>query len=175
MSQFLPALRVFAMLLSLLLLLPQAATADDDDSGDKETLPFSDLSFPEPERHFSATQKCVRPIAEMRRNHMKYILHQRDETMHEGIRTRQYSLEECVNCHAVKNDEGEYIPVNGPDQFCASCHSYASVNIDCFQCHATKPVRPSTLHTQSSTDTNHRTHELSSNISPLLASEGPAQ
>jgi len=176
MSQFLPALRVFAVLLSLLLLLPQAATADDDDdSGEKETLPFSDLSFPEPERHFSATQKCVQPDGEMRRNHMKYILHQRDETMHEGIRTRQYSLEECVNCHAAKNDEGEYIPVNAPDQFCASCHSYASVNIDCFQCHATKPVRASTLHTQSSTDTNHTTQELSSNISPLLASEGPAQ
>lgn len=163
------------MLLSLLLLLPLAATADSDDNGEKEALPFSDLSFPEPARHFSAEQKCVAPVEEMRKNHMKYILHQRDETVHEGIRTRQYSLEECVNCHAAKNDEGEYIPVNAPDQFCYSCHSYAAVHIDCFQCHATRPVRPSTLHTLSSSDSNHTNDKLSSDIRQLLASEGPAE
>ena len=77
---------------------------------------------------------------------MNYILHQRDETVHEGIRTRQFSLEECINCHAAKDEQGEYIPVNAQDQFCSSCHAYASVNIDCFQCHATKPESPSTLH-----------------------------
>ncbi|MGD2056814.1 MAG: sulfur reduction protein DsrJ, partial [Gammaproteobacteria bacterium] len=46
---------------------------------------------------FSETQGCVEPTEEMRRNHMEYILHQRDETMHRGIRTKQYSLEECIN------------------------------------------------------------------------------
>lgn len=150
MSQSSTVRRLFAALMSLLLLLPLAATADDDHDEETEALPFSKLSFPEPERHFSATQKCVQPDAEMRRNHMKYILHQRDETMHEGIRTRQYSLEECVNCHASKDESGAYLPINGPDQFCSSCHAYAAVNIDCFQCHATKPERPSTLHQSSS-------------------------
>jgi len=165
MSPSSPARLLFAIVLSLLLL-PLAATADSDDDEGKDPLPFSSLSFPEPARHFSATQKCVQPESEMRRNHMKYILHQRDETMHQGVRTRQYSLEECVNCHASKNDEGEYLPVNGPDQFCSSCHSYAAVNIDCFQCHATKPVRTSTLQTQSS-----RNHDAPH----LLASEGQAK
>lgn len=175
MSHCSPARRVFAVLLSLLLLLPLAATADNDDEGEKESLPFSDLSFPEPERHFSATQKCVQPDAEMRRNHMNYILHQRDETMHEGIRTRQYSLEECVNCHAAKNAAGDYIPVNDPDQFCYSCHSYAAVDIDCFQCHATKPARASTLQTQSSGSAYAGDESLRSESLDRLASEGQAK
>jgi hypothetical protein len=175
MSQSAAARRAFAILMSLLLLLPLAATADSDEGGERESLPFSDLSFPEPERHFSATQKCVQPDGEMRRNHMKYILHQRDKTMHEGIRTRQYSLEECVNCHAAKNDDGEYIPVNAPDQFCYSCHSYAAVNIDCFQCHATRPVRPSTLQKLSSSAGQGIHDKPSADTLERLASEGQAK
>lgn len=141
--------RLLRCLLSVLLLLPLAAAiaSDDEDryGDDREALPFSDLSFPEPEREYSEETECVQPEDEMRRNHMNYILHQRDETVHKGVRTRQYSLEECINCHAAKDDQGEYIAINAPDQFCSSCHTYASVSIDCFQCHATKPARPSTL------------------------------
>jgi len=174
MSHCSPA-RLFALILSLLLLLPLAATADSDEDGETEALPFSRLSFPEPARHFSAEQKCVAPVEEMRKNHMNYILHQRDRTVHEGVRTRQYSLEECVNCHAVKSDEGEYVPVNAPDQFCYSCHSYAAVHIDCFQCHATKPVRASTLQSLSSGFVDHMHDRPGHEINRLLASEGPAQ
>lgn len=175
MSHCSPASRLIGLLLPLLLLSPLSATADSGEHGETEALPFSELSFPEPARHFSAEQKCVAPENEMRKNHMKYILHQRDETMHKGIRTRQYSLEECVNCHAVKDDAGDYTPVNAPGQFCSSCHSYAAVHIDCFQCHATKPERPSKLGKLSSGDTNHTKDELGSEISSLLASEGSAQ
>ncbi len=171
MSQSSPARCAFAILLSLLLLPSLAATAVADEAGEKESLPFSDLSFPEPERHFSATQKCVQPDEEMRKNHMNYILHQRNETVHEGIRTRRYSLEECVNCHAAKNDAGDYIPVNDPDQFCYSCHSYAAVNIDCFQCHATRPVRPTKLQTQASS----AVRAGASETLERLASEGQAK
>ena len=53
--------------------------------------------IPEPEG-----KKCVEPEDEMRRNHMNYILHQRDETMYRGIRTPKYSLAECIDCHADK-------------------------------------------------------------------------
>lgn len=83
--------------------------------------------------------QCVEPTADMRKNHMKYLLHQRDETVHEGIRTKKHSLKECIACHANKDDKGEYIPVNTPGEFCQTCHAYASVKIDCFECHATKP------------------------------------
>ncbi len=142
MSQSSLSKRVFGVLCAFALMLPLAASADEEE----HQLPFSDLMIAEPLRHFSDTQECVEPEDEMRRNHMNYILHQRDETVYAGIRTRQYSLEECINCHASKSEDGGYIRVEDPRHFCASCHTYASVSIDCFQCHADVPLRDSTLH-----------------------------
>ncbi len=84
-------------------------------------------------------ESCVRPTDEMRKNHMKYILHQRDETVHEGYRNPQFSLVECINCHATKDEKGEWVSVKTEKHFCNSCHTYAAVKIDCFQCHADKP------------------------------------
>jgi len=83
--------------------------------------------------------ECVLPEDEMRRDHMKHLDHQRDNTMHNGVRTKQFSLKECINCHANKDEAGKYIPVNAPGEFCQSCHTYTSVKLDCFECHATKP------------------------------------
>jgi hypothetical protein len=155
--------RVCGVWLAALLALPLAAIGDGD------ALPFSKLSIAEPQRHFSATQACVEPEEEMRRNHMEYILHQRDETMHRGIRTRQYALEECINCHATKDDSGNYVRVEDSQHFCASCHTYASVSIDCFQCHSDVPVRASGLNgQQSGTDLTRETLRF-------LASEGKSQ
>lgn len=79
-------------------------------------------------------EKCVEPTDEMRRNHMKKIMHQRDRTMHDGIRTTQHSLKNCVNCHADPKTNS----VLGKDGFCSSCHRYAAVSIDCFECHTDK-------------------------------------
>jgi hypothetical protein len=79
-------------------------------------------------------EKCVEPTDVMRREHMQFILHQRDETMHRGIRTSKHSFKNCVNCHAAKTGS-----VLGKDGFCASCHSYAAVSVDCFSCHTDKP------------------------------------
>jgi hypothetical protein len=79
-------------------------------------------------------EKCVEPTDEMRRNHMKKIMHQRDRTMHDGIRTTQHSLKNCVNCHADPKTNS----VLGKDGFCSSCHRYAAVTIDCFECHTDK-------------------------------------
>ena len=83
--------------------------------------------------------ECVLPADEMRKDHMKHLDHQRDDTMHNGVRTKKFSLKECINCHANKDEEGKYIPVNAPGEFCQSCHTYTSVKLDCFECHATKP------------------------------------
>ncbi|MYH91451.1 MAG: sulfur reduction protein DsrJ, partial [Gammaproteobacteria bacterium] len=38
---------------------------------------------------------CVAPTDEMRRDHMDFLLHQRDLTVHDGIRTPRFSLVEC--------------------------------------------------------------------------------
>ena len=107
-----------------------ATTAEDNPSG-----PF----IPKAQRRYSEEQGCVEPTAEMRANHMEYILDQRDETVHEGIRTRQHSLEECINCHVSDAPDAPRIDSEKP--FCNSCHTYAAVNIDCFQCHADRPVK----------------------------------
>jgi len=79
--------------------------------------------------------KCVAPTPVMRRDHMKMLLHQRDLTVHEGLRDPRFSLKGCVNCHASEATGS----VLGKGGFCSSCHAYASVKIDCFECHS--PMR----------------------------------
>ena len=137
-------------------------------------LPFSDLVVPDPSAEFSDTQECVQPEDEMKRNHMNYILHQRDETVHEGVRTRQYALEECINCHASKDEKGEYIRVEDNRHFCAACHTYTATKIDCFQCHADVPVRASSMPKLQSSNAPHHKQALkqlplTSKIKPLAA------
>jgi len=80
--------------------------------------------------------QCVDDPKFMRTNHMKLIVHQRDETMRKGIRGGKYSLANCVECHASKVNHS----VLGSNQnFCQGCHAYAAVKIDCFECHSSKP------------------------------------
>jgi len=87
-------------------------------------------------------EQCVEPTDVMRKDHMEFMLHQRDETMHNGIRTKQHALKECINCHVQEtheNDDGKVARYGEDEHFCSSCHNYAGVNIDCFQCHADRP------------------------------------
>ncbi len=83
--------------------------------------------------------KCVQPEDEMVRNHMNYILHQRDKTVHDGVRTETYSLARCIDCHVQPDDEGNIAAHDSKEHFCNACHEYASVQIDCFECHADRP------------------------------------
>lgn len=82
---------------------------------------------------------CVAPVDEMRRYHMDMIQHQRDITVYQGIRDTDNSLHGCIDCHANKDDSGNFLPVNQEGQFCASCHQYVAASLDCFSCHATVP------------------------------------
>ena len=79
--------------------------------------------------------KCVEPTDEMRRNHMNMILHQRDRTMHDGVRSQKHSLKNCIDCHADPKTNS----VLGADGFCQSCHIRAAVSMDCFECHSPSP------------------------------------
>ncbi len=94
---------------------------------------------PKAKANASDTTKCVEPIGEMRKNHMEFLLHKRDETMREGVRTKQHSLTECIACHVTPNDKGEYARFGDDEHFCSSCHNYAAVNVDCFDCHSDLP------------------------------------
>ncbi len=84
-------------------------------------------------------EACVADTDFMRRHHMDMLLHQRDETTEKGIRTKRYSLKECVACHTVPGADGLPVKAESPTHFCSSCHLYAAVKIDCFECHASRP------------------------------------
>jgi hypothetical protein len=85
--------------------------------------------------------ECVEPEEIMRRDHMNFILHQRDETMYKGIRSSKYSLAECIDCHVQPDENGNIASVDTEEHFCNTCHEYAGVTIDCFECHADKPQK----------------------------------
>ena len=80
-------------------------------------------------------EACVAPVAEMRRDHMKMLFHQRDRTLRQGIREARASLKGCIDCHASQKTGS----VLGKEGFCSSCHAYAAVSMDCFECHT--PLR----------------------------------
>lgn len=98
--------------------------------------PYPKIHEPEDEG-----KQCIHPEDEMRRNHMNYILHERDETMHEGIRNEPESLANCINCHVTPDENGEIAGIESDEHFCNACHQYAAVQIDCFQCHADRPQK----------------------------------
>ncbi|MCK5716711.1 MAG: hypothetical protein KAH77_04410 [Thiomargarita sp.] len=96
---------------------------------------------PKAKKDFSDTEKCVAPIDIIRRNHASFLQHQRNDTMRRGIRTTKHSLVNCINCHVTQDSDGNYPNIKeGSEHFCRSCHTYAAVNIDCFQCHASIPT-----------------------------------
>ena len=70
---------------------------------------------------------------------MQMLFHQRDRTLRQGVREARASLKGCVECHAGRESGS----VLGKDGFCSSCHSYASVKLDCFECHT--PLRQKKL------------------------------
>lgn len=87
----------------------------------------------------SQAEQCVAETDFMRRNHMDMLKHDRDETMYKGIRDNKFSLKGCIDCHQKETDDGQLATIKDEQHFCRSCHDYAAVTIDCFQCHASKP------------------------------------
>jgi hypothetical protein len=82
--------------------------------------------------------QCVAPPEVMRREHPRMLKHQRDLTVHAGVRQARDSLQGCVACHASAATGSV---VQAKTDFCSSCHGYAAVTIDCFECHAGRPAQ----------------------------------
>ncbi len=80
-------------------------------------------------------ERCVEDPATMRRAHWDFLKHQRDETVHRGIRGAKHSLAGCIECHANARDGSV---VGSRTHFCEGCHAYAAVKLDCFECHASR-------------------------------------
>ena len=87
---------------------------------------------PAPSIAITAPGKCVEDTPFMVRNHMELLRHHRDKTVRDGIRTTQHSLANSVGCHAGK-ETGRV--TGGKDAFCESCHRFAAVKLDCWDCH----------------------------------------
>ncbi|WP_020560439.1 hypothetical protein [Thiofilum flexile] len=108
--------------------------------------------------------QCVEPTADIRKNHMAYLMQHRDATVLAGIRSKQYSLVECINCHVdPKRADGSAVHYEDRDHFCASCHTYVGVKIDCFQCHADRPElanQTNYQHKLGSAESYHFSHQL---------------
>ena len=75
------------------------------------------------------------PVEEMRRNHMEMLKHQRNRTMRMGERDTKVSLNGCIQCHASKANGSV---LGSRDNFCETCHAYAAVKLDCWDCHQPK-------------------------------------
>jgi predicted CXXCH cytochrome family protein len=84
-------------------------------------------------------EQCVAETDFMRRNHMNVLLHQRDKSVFKGERSKRFSLQGCVECHAVPGPTAKPVTYKDPKHFCRSCHEFAAVKIDCFECHASRP------------------------------------
>jgi len=83
----------------------------------------------------TAGNTCVADAATMRREHMNLLKHERDDTVRGGIRGAKFSLKECIDCHASPRTGSV---AKADTNFCVSCHSYAAVKIDCFECHTAR-------------------------------------
>jgi len=112
-------------------------------------------------------EQCVEPTDIMRRDHMKFLDHHRDKAVIEGVRTKKYSLKECINCHASEKTGSV---AAAKDDFCVSCHSYAAVKIDCFDCHSTKPKASAAMHPLNA-ETAHYKHKLAAQAASKISAE----
>jgi hypothetical protein len=123
-------MRAVALAVALAFAFPAAATHAATDA------PRASTRVPLPVIEAGTGDRCVEDTPFMRRNHMELLQHHRDLTVRDGIRTTRHSLANCVTCHAGKKTGR----VTGAEGFCSSCHSYAGVALDCFECHADKPA-----------------------------------
>ncbi|MBI4206963.1 MAG: Hdr-like menaquinol oxidoreductase cytochrome c subunit [Betaproteobacteria bacterium] len=91
---------------------------------------------PKPVIEQARGEKCIAEPERMRREHAEMLRHQRDQTVRQGVRGEKASLTECIACHASRASGS--VAARRED-FCASCHSYAGVKLDCFECHSARP------------------------------------
>jgi hypothetical protein len=97
-------------------------------------MPLAHGAAPKPVIANPGTQ-CVAPPEEMRRDHMEMLKHQRNLTLRQGVRGTKVSLNGCIECHASKKTGSV---IGSDDAFCQTCHAYAAVKLDCWDCHQPK-------------------------------------
>ncbi|AFM41238.1 putative sulfite reductase-associated electron transfer protein DsrJ [Desulfosporosinus acidiphilus SJ4] len=110
-----------------------------------------------------SNSQCVEPAAYMRANHMQLLNEWRDQYVREGKtvyvnsqgKSFDINIDTCTKCHYANSSTAVNHPavsttganpatnttgasnsvVNPSDQFCVTCHNYASVEPTCWSCH----------------------------------------
>jgi predicted CXXCH cytochrome family protein len=98
-------------------------------------------------------ERCVADTDFMRRNHMTVLSQQHEDAVHLGQRKAEFQLQRCLTCHAVAGTDGKPVSYANARHFCRSCHDYAAVAVDCFQCHSSVPA-PKAQASRAPTDAN---------------------
>ncbi len=90
-------------------------------------------AVPKVEKAANNATQCVRPVDEMRSEHMQLLNEWRDDVLRTGDRSfavevdgKKYQkslMNTCMKCHTSKK------------KFCDECHDYASVSPYCWDCH----------------------------------------
>jgi hypothetical protein len=96
---------------------------------------FAGEGVPKPDIEIANPGQCIAPAEEMRRNHMDMLKHQRNRTLRLGERGAKVSLNGCIECHASKTNGSV---LGSRQNFCETCHDYAAVKLDCWDCHQPK-------------------------------------
>lgn len=119
------------------------------------------------------SEECVEPENVIRTKHMAFLMHQRDETVLKGVRTKQHSLKECINCHvSPTKQDGSPLHYGDKEHFCTTCHAAVGQKIDCFQCHADRPdvtQEQNYQHAVGTTEGHHFTQGVSAAAAPTAA------
>ncbi|MFT5760638.1 MAG: hypothetical protein ACI9LM_005425 [Alteromonadaceae bacterium] len=92
-------------------------------------------------KQFESDEISDKHVAYMRTNHMDALKHKRDETMYNGIRTEEHSLNACIDCHVPESHYGEVLRHTDQEHFCTTCHTYVAAKLDCFECHVDHPTK----------------------------------
>lgn len=71
--------------------------------------------------------QCVAETGWMRHNHMKMLIHEREEAVREGNRDHKKSIAGCPECHTSR------------EEFCDRCHGFVGVQPECWNCHIYRP------------------------------------
>lgn len=77
----------------------------------------------EPKLKITKKGDCIRETEWMRHNHMKLLMHTRDDVVRRGIRKVNEGIQGCRSCHEKRGE------------FCDKCHEYVGVDPECWNCH----------------------------------------
>lgn len=95
-----------------------------------------------------ANTQCVESASYMLDNHMQLLNQWRNAYVQDGQtvyvnsqgKSFVINLDTCLQCHektgTTANTLGVSDPAKDPNQFCVTCHTYASVEPTCWSCHS---------------------------------------